>query len=74
MSGTLTNFSLGLSGGGTSSGTGSGSSGTGRVAGVGEHVVNVLSLHRLGEESGPVAFDGVAGSLDDLGQFFFLWT
>ena len=68
---TLTLFLLGLGGGGLTGG-GNGSSG-GRVAGVGEHVVDVSSLHGLGEESGPVALDGVAGSLDDLVQFFFLW-
>ena len=50
------------SGGGASSGGGTG---------VAEEVSDVLALEGLGEEAGPVSFNGVAGGGDDLVQFLF---
>ena len=55
-----------LSDGGTTCG-GGGSGGD-----VGEEGFDVLSFEGLGEKSGPVAFNGVAGGLDDLGEFIGL--
>ena len=70
-------FWLGLllgsaSGGSASSGSGSCSGGT--RANVREKLGNVLTLEGLGEESGPVALNGVSASLDDLAEFLFLLT
>jgi len=57
----------GLGGGGSGGTTSGGGGGTSVL----KHVSDVLSLEGLGEKAGPVAFDRVSASSDDLFQFLF---
>ena len=64
------------SGGSTASGGTTGSSATsswGTSADVGEELGDVLTFKGLGEESGPVALNGVTAGLDDLAEFLLLF-
>ena len=58
------------SSGSTSGGTGSGSGGS--SADVSEELGDVLTDEGLGEETGPVSFNGVAGGLDHLVELLLL--
>ena len=64
-----------LCGSSTASGGTTGSSATsswGGSADVGEELGDVLTFKGLGEESGPVALNGVTAGLDDLAEFLLL--
>ena len=62
-----------LSGGCTGIGSGASTSGGGGGgANVGEELGDVLTLHGLGEKTGPVALDSVVGGLKDLAELLLL--
>ena len=49
-----------------------GGGGGGSGGHVGEEGLDVLSFEGLGEKAGPESFNGVVGSLDNLGEFISL--
>lgn len=64
-------FHLGATGTSISCGCGTAAA-TATGANIRQKLGDVLSFEGFGEEAGPVALYGVAASLDDLAEFFFL--
>ena len=56
----------------TSGGSGASSSGGGGGANVSEELGDILSLHGLGEKTGPVGLNLVVGGLKDLAELLLL--